>query len=50
MEFLWRPEYGTKPLQRNEGENFIRTIKLFFLMILPDEDNGGKKWALYIKV
>jgi hypothetical protein len=54
MEFLWRPKYGNMPLHRNGGENFIQTIKLFFLMILPNEGNegagGGRKWALYIEV
>jgi hypothetical protein len=44
------PEYGSKSPHRNEGENFIQTIKLFFLTMLPNEDNGGRKWALYIEV
>jgi hypothetical protein len=41
MEFLWRPKYGNMSLHRKEGENFIQTIKLFFLMMLPNEGNWG---------
>jgi hypothetical protein len=50
MAFLWRPKYGNMSLQRNEGQNVIQTIKLFFLLMLPNEDNERRKWALYIEV
>jgi len=33
-----------------DGENVIQTINLFFLMMLPNEDNERRKWALYIEV
>jgi len=45
MEFLWRPKYGNLSLQRNEWGNFIHAIKLFFLMMLPSEGNGGRQWG-----
>jgi hypothetical protein len=49
MGFLWRPKYGSKSPHKNGGGNFIQAIKLFFLTKFPNEDNGGRKWALYIE-